>query len=124
MSSNSAAWPAFHRTALVCGLCLLALAFAMEAKMAWYGARVDLGGGISAAKAWPADMPRVVDHGIPSPNPIHPRISFAVLAAFSILSAAGAERWKRPAAAHRPVRAASKTYFTPLLFFRPPPALA
>jgi hypothetical protein len=124
MSSHSAIWPAFRRTALVCGLCLLALSFAMEAKMAWYGPSAGLGSGISAAKAWPADMPRVVNYGVPTPDPVHPRIPFAVLAVFTFVSIAGADHWERQDPLRGRVPVVAKAYFSPFLFFRPPPALA
>lgn len=91
--------------------------------MAWYGPSADLEPGISAAKAMPADLPRVVNHGVPTPDPVHPRIPFALLAAFTFVSIAGADRSER----HDPLRGcvpvAAKAYFSPILFFRPPPAL-
>jgi hypothetical protein len=68
-----------RRTPLALGLCLLAFLFAIEAKTAWYGPAVGLGSSVRAAKAQPAATPRVVEHGTPTPDPAHPRASFAAL---------------------------------------------
>ena len=105
-------------------MCLLALSFAMEAKMAWYGHSAELNSSISAAKAWPAELPRVVDHGVPTPDPIHPGIPFAVLTVFTFLSIAGADRGERPDPLRGRAPTAAKAFFCPFLFFRPPPARA
>jgi hypothetical protein len=66
-----------RRTPLALGLCLLAFLFAIEAKTAWYGPVVGFGSSVRAAKAQPAATPKVVDHGVPAPDPAHPRASFA-----------------------------------------------
>ena len=112
----------FWRTALTCGLCLLAFAFAVEAKTAWYGPVVGPGSAVRASKAMPADAPRVIDHGIPMPDPIHPQIPFALLAACAILSLAAEAPMGREGA-HMRFRLALAA-FSPQVFFRPPPVLS
>jgi hypothetical protein len=111
----------FGRTLLAFGLCVLAFSFAMEAKLAWYGPDSGPGVTVSAAKALPADIPCLVSHGVPVPDPIHPLIPFVLL----VLSAASClpsnlrlkllQRHN-----HRP--AFSAFCFSPHSFFRPPPA--
>ena len=115
-------YTASWRTTFAFGLCLLAFVFAVEAKTAWYGPAAGPGSAVRAAKALPADMPRVIEHGIPVPDPIHPQMPFALLAALSMLSLP----------MDRPLRnAASRGDFrffpaaiSPQVFFRPPPALS
>jgi hypothetical protein len=68
-----------RRTPLALGLCLLAFLFAIEAKTAWYGPAVGFGSSVRAAKAQPVATPKVVVHGVPSPDPAHPHASFAAL---------------------------------------------
>jgi hypothetical protein len=122
MARGTAAPASFWRTALTCGLCLLAFAFAVEAKTAWYGPVSGPGSAVRASKAMPIDLPRVIDHGIPVPDPIHPQTPFMLLAAFAILSLAaeapvGRER------AHSRFRVTLMA-FSPQVFFRPPPILS
>lgn len=111
----------FTRTALAVGLCFLAFGFAMEAKMAWFNRVGGLGCEIAAAKARPADLPAVVAHGAPAPDPGHPQILFVFLAACS-----AAFSWKPDALPgrknlHNDLAVSSAAYFSPNLFFRPPP---
>lgn len=122
MSGNSAASPAIYSIALACGLCLLAIVFALEAKTAWYGPAVGPGSAVRAAKALPADMPRVIEHGVPVPDPIHPNIPFAVLAAGVMEQSADVPARREIVRSHFPVSRSS--YFSPPVFFRPPPALS
>jgi hypothetical protein len=121
MLPDQAASPAFIRKLLTCWLCLLAVVFAIEAKTAWYGPATDPGSAVRFAKALPADLPQVVSHGIPTPDPLHPAIPFLLFATF--LLAVGAENRmmrKAPQGARTPQAA---SFFSPQLFFRPPPVL-
>ncbi|MGO8934441.1 MAG: hypothetical protein ACLPLZ_03585 [Terracidiphilus sp.] len=68
-----------RRTPLALGLCLLAFLFAIEAKTAWYGPAVGFGSCVRAAKAQPVATPKVVEHGVPAPDPAHPQASIAAL---------------------------------------------
>ena len=112
----------FWRTALTCGLCLLAFAFAVEAKTAWYGPASGPGSAVRASKAMRADLPRVIDHGVPVPDPIHPHASFALLAAFATLLLTVKTPAGRDGSNTR-IRFAL-TAFSPQVFFRPPPFLS
>lgn len=107
------------RVTLACGLCLLAVVFAVEAKTAWFGPMTGPGSAVRAAKALPADMPRVIEHGVPAPDLVHPAIPFALIATL-------AAAWPFVAPARNEVRRTDLTvslaaYFFPLIFFRPPP---
>jgi hypothetical protein len=124
MSGNSAALAARCRVALACGLCLLAVVFAVEAKTAWFGPAVGPGSAVRAAKALPADMPRVIEHGVPVPDPIHPHIPFAMLRAFCATPLSGADVPAQEWFAHRYVPVSLAAYFSPQIFFRPPPVLS
>jgi hypothetical protein len=121
MLPDQAASPAFFRKLLTCGLCMLAVVFAIEAKTAWYGPATAPGSAVQFAKALPADLPQVVSHGIPTPDPFHPAIPFLVIATF-LLSVGPENRMMRKAlrGARTPQMA---SFFIPQLFFRPPPIL-
>jgi hypothetical protein len=111
----------FKRTALAVGLCVLAFVFAMEAKMAWYSTAGGSGTEIAAAKARAADLPEVVAHGIPAPDPVHPQVFFVFLAALT-----AASLWKPDVLSgrrfvHSDLAISSVAYFSSNLFFRPPP---
>jgi len=107
---------------LACGLCVLAFVFFIEAKTAWYDAASGSGITVTASKAMPADVPRVIEHGVPVPDPIHPQVPFALLAALTLPRPAA----DRPAcdngSRHR--LRLSLAGFSSHLFFRPPPSLA
>jgi len=110
-----------RRTVLALGLCLLAFAFAMEAKLAGYSPAGGSGSDIAAAKARPADLPEIVAHGVPAPDPVDALTLFFVLAAWT-----GASLWKTDALPGRkialPCRSVSSAaFFSSNLFFRPPP---
>jgi hypothetical protein len=108
---------------LALGLCLLAALFALEAKTAWYWAANGPGVDISSQKAFPADLPTVVCRQSPSQLPNI--LPLAML----LLTSMGAIAWKGKGFLrgidvdfnHVPV--SSAPYFSPSLFFRPPPAL-
>jgi hypothetical protein len=120
MSGWSAGSPNLRRTPLAIGLCLLAILFAIEAKTAWYGPLLGPGGNISAAKALPVALPELVDHGVPSPDPTHPGVVFTVLPASTT---AWLPRVKVPAFGEirRNHLFSFTAYFSPAIFFRPPP---
>ena len=117
-----AASKGFWRAALSCGLCLLAFLFAMEAKAAWYGPMTGPGSNVRASKAMPADTPRVIDHAIPVPDPLHPQVAFALLPALVLLWPVA--DWPLRAGALRAPLSPSPAVLSPHLFFRPPPVLA
>ncbi len=122
MAGSRSASPTPYRVALTCVLCLLAVIFAVEAKTAWYGPIVGLGSDVRAAKALPADMPRIVEHGVPVPDPIHPGLSFIALA--TLPTNWLAEMPARNATLRDPLPLARAAFFSPSIFFRPPPALS
>jgi hypothetical protein len=112
----------FRRTLLAFGLCFLAFGFAMEAKLACYGAAGSSGSDITAAKARPADQPEPVAGGVHAPDPVYSQLAFVFLAALTAASLwmADALPGRGVACSHLSVSAAA--YFSPSLFFRPPPA--
>jgi hypothetical protein len=115
--------PHIRRNTLALGLCLLAVLFALEAKTAWYGPANGPSGEIQNQKARPVDLPAVVSHGVST----FPPVAFP-LALIFLVSVAGIA-WTNANflpgvdvdSNHIPVSAAP--YFSPALFFRPPPAL-
>lgn len=119
MSGSFAVSLSFRRAPLAFGLCLLAFLFAVEAKTAWYGPVVGIGGSVRAAKALPAAMPEVVEYGAPTPDRAHPKF-----AALPPVAAAWLMRAHLQAAGdvfpsrlpHFPIAC-----FSPSSFFRPPP---
>jgi hypothetical protein len=121
MLADSAATQARYRRTLVFWLCLLAVAFAVEAKTAWYGPMQGPGCAVRAAKALPADLPRVVEHGVAAPDPAHPPVSITVLAALK--PERSAARILSPSNALLPSCASvvRSACFSPHFFFRPPP---
>jgi hypothetical protein len=114
--------PQLRRNTLTLGLCLLAVLFALEAKTAWYGPAKGPGIGVQSQKARPADLPALVSHGVST----LPSVSFPLALIFLVSVAAIAWtdanflRGVDVDCNHIPVSAAS--YFSPGLFFRPPPA--
>jgi hypothetical protein len=118
-------FPSFRmrRDTLALGLCLLAALFALEAKIAWYGPSNGPGVDISSQKALPADLPSVVSHQSPS------QPSYTLALAFLLLTSMGAIAWTgtnsvRGLDLHfNCLLVSSAPYFSPALFFRPPPAL-
>lgn len=108
---------------LALGLCLLAVLFAMEAKIAWYGTANGSSGDIQSQKARPADLPAVVSHGVSALSPA--AFPLALIFFVSLAASACTDSNFLPGVNvnfnHLPVSAAP--YFSPALFFRPPPAL-
>jgi len=113
--------PAVFRKFLACWLCMLALVFAFEAKTAWYGPPVGPGSAISSAKALPADLPQVVSHGVPVPNPASPALPFFILAGFVLALSGGFDLRRTRNTDRERLEPASWSFFSPQLFFRPPP---
>jgi hypothetical protein len=66
-------------------------------------------------------MPRVIEHGIPVPDPIHPQIPFALLTALAVLWSA-ADRPQCDEARRDGLQLSHAACFSPQQFFRPPPA--
>lgn len=123
MSGWFAASPSYRRAPLAFGLCLLAFLFAIEAKTAWYGPAAGFGGSVRAAKAQPVASPKVVEHGVPAPDPAHPHVAFALLPQIVTVMFAGF-----PARALGEVVPGRHLQFLAAGFsfanlFRPPPAL-
>lgn len=123
MLRRSTASPARSRTLLAISLCVLAMVFALEAKTAWYSPDAGLDTGISSTKALPIDSPKVVRHGIPAPDPVHPQIAFAIIA---IMIAAWSVR-PQLSLGRIPSRTGSQVccsaFLSPQAFLRPPPIL-
>jgi hypothetical protein len=112
------------RTLFACGLCLLAVVFAVEAKTAWFGPAFGPGSDVRAAKALPADMPRIIAHGVPVPDPIHPQTPFADLAAHQACAQQRATRAVRDALVGVHLSPGGAAWFSPAVLFRPPPVLS
>lgn len=107
------------RTLLAMVLCLLAVSFAMEAKMAWYLPPHTLGSEVQAAKALPANTPQLILHGLRDHNPMFPLLPLALLLAVSTGCLPATVSFLRKASGLRsPV---FRPTFTPPNFFRPPP---
>ena len=123
MSRNSSASSAFSRILLAAMLCLLALAFAMEAKMAWYRPAAGTYRDISGAKALPINHPRLVSHGVPTPDPVHPEVATAILVCLIALWPVFFDPRSRLAALRTGSRVSAADFFSPPIFRRPPPAL-
>jgi hypothetical protein len=111
----------FWRNALAFSFCLLAFLFALEAKTAWYGPVTGPGCNVRAAKAMPADAPKVVQHGIPTPDPTQTHIGFPNISANVVAPTPALNLSSRtsPERDHSPYFSAA--YLSPASFFRPPP---
>src|ERR1035441_4887113 len=124
MSGSYAASLSYRRAPLAWALCLLAFLFAFEAKTAWYGPAVGFGSSVRAAKAQPIATPKVVEHGVPAPDPAHPHALFAALPliAVALSSLCFSDRTRNQVfLSHLPQFPAAGFSFSNL--FRPPPAL-
>jgi hypothetical protein len=110
-----------RREILALGLCLLSVLFAIEAKTAWYGP--INGNDVQSQKARPVDLPAVVAHGVSTLPPVTFPLALVFLASVAAIAWTGANCLPGVDAhfSRNPVSAAP--YFSPLLFFRPPPAL-
>jgi hypothetical protein len=113
----------FGQNVLVGVLCLLAFLFAVEAKLAWYGPVYGPGCDVRAAKACPVDAPKVVGHGISSPNSAHCLISFALVIVFAVASTMQMNLLLGRNLEGKPQQASLVAFSSTNLFFRPPPTL-
>lgn len=127
MLRNCSGLATWGRVLFACSLCALAVAFALEAKMAWYGPPQGPVRDISSAKAMPADTPALaiqrihVDHLAPTAPELKWLAAFsAVFLAAASVMAAGA--FETRALAGNPSAVFSRPYFSPLHFYRPPPS--
>lgn len=123
MSGWFAASPFYRRAPLAFGLCLLAFLFAIEAKTAWYGPAGGFGSSVRAAKAQPVTSPEVVEHGVPSPDPTHPQLAFALLPQMTTAILAGLPTRAFGELSPGRLLRFSAAGFSFANLFRPPPAL-
>ncbi len=95
----------------------------MEAKMAWYGPAMGPTRDISAAKALPADIPNLVNHGAQVAIPFPPQSTFLWFAAYAAILTISSGISEFRQLARIPLPIPNRQHFSPLLFFRPPPAI-
>jgi len=124
MLRHSSITPAWSRILLACSLCLLAFAFAMEAKVSLYEPATGPSKDIGAARALPADFPRLVDHGTLAAQPVIPEPLLEWIAAVITVPTAVSVVAEARQLARIPVSVRSRSHFIPQLFFRPPPSLS
>lgn len=112
----------FKRFLYATCLCLLAALFALEAKMAWYGSPTSPLSSLQSEKARPADLPPLVSQGSSvldqAPSPLF-LVFFAAVAFIARLPI----DIRRLALVFSPDPVPAAPYFSPGLFFRPPPVL-
>lgn len=129
MLRHSSNVPALGRVLLACSLCLLAFAFAVEAKMAWCGPTLAATRDIGAAKALPADTPALAMQRAHISEFVSQQSSFTLLPAFAVLLIAATGAMATAAASDLrlfssgQVSVSRRSHFSPFHFFRPPPAL-
>ena len=111
-----------RRSALAMGLCLLAFLFALEAKFAWYGPSNGPLTSIQSAKARPADLPELVSHGASTHFDAPLQFALVHLSEFVTPVLVKAASFCRLDLASKRRSLSATTYFSPGLFFRPPPA--
>ena len=99
-------------------LCLLAVVFAVEAKLAWFGPDGSPTAQISAAKLQPADAPKITAHSHASSLPAALLLQFAEISVVVLMGRAAIRTPQRVSASTIP---GSPSFF-PSLFFRPPPS--
>jgi hypothetical protein len=102
----------------------LAIVFAVEAKTAWFESHVGPGSEVRAAKARPADLPCVIEHGVLVPAAVPPLISFALLAGLTVERPSSGVPDSRDASTAAYADISLAAFFSPPVFFRPPPALS
>jgi hypothetical protein len=115
--------PQMRRNTLALGLCLLAVAFALEAKFAWYGPMNGPGAQIQSEKARPADLPAVVSHGISTHPPATLPPALIFFASIAVIARMQGDYLSGVDIHFNRVPVSAAPYFSPGLFFRPPPAL-
>jgi hypothetical protein len=111
------------RNTLALGLCLLAVLFALEAKIAWYGPANGPSGDIQSQKARPADLPAVVAHGVSTLPPVTFPLALIFFASVAISACAGSNFLPGVNVDCSHLQVSAAPYFSPALYFRPPPAL-
>jgi hypothetical protein len=109
------------RACLALVLCLVAFLFAVEAKTAWFGPVFGLGSNVRAAKAMPADSPKVIEHGLPVLDPAHPQLLVVALNFVAIATIAGANLHVVELISLAQIPQFTRVHLSPSLFFRPPP---
>ncbi|MGH9599415.1 MAG: hypothetical protein ACRD27_06090 [Terracidiphilus sp.] len=122
MSAFPAASRPSRHTAIAILLCILALSFAMEAKLAGYGPVEGPGSSVRAAKAMPADTPELVRDGVPAPGPLHPQFPVVLLVELAAVLLFGKSAFERRRAAGSLAQIPAMCHLYPGIFFRPPPA--
>ena len=105
------------RNILAVGLCLLAVLFAVEAKLAWYSPVSGPGSEIRSAKPYRADAPQVIDRGASSTDVTHSLIALALLATIEVASVIVLTGDREG----NPRQACLIAFSATNLFFRPPP---
>jgi hypothetical protein len=115
--------PQTSRNTLALGLCLLAVLFALEAKTAWYGPAKGPGSDIQSQKARPADLPAVVDHGISTRPPATLPLALIFIASVAAIVWMDSDFLPGVDVDFIQVPVSATPYFSPSLFYRPPPAL-
>jgi uncharacterized membrane protein (DUF4010 family) len=123
VSMRFLATPHLRRNTLALGLCLLTVLFALEAKTAWFGPTNGPSGDIQSQKARPADLPAVVSQGVSALSRVTFPQALVFFASIAAIAWTNADflRGVDLNFDHTPVSAAP--YFSPGLFFRPPPSL-
>lgn len=112
-----------RRFLLACMLCMLALSFALEAKIAWYGTGNGRGIDISSAKAQPADGPIVVEHGASTIHAVWHSVWFTLPAILVALAFPHLLTLDWLALERAGLRILSVVFFSPLPLRAPPAAL-
>lgn len=107
-----------HLQAIGVILCLLAVLFAVEAKVAWFGPNGSPAELVSASKLAPADAPKLVAQALTAPEPVlgFPNTLILLPLLFVLLASL---------LTRKPTRdlfgLAQSPSFAHQLFFRPPP---
>lgn len=107
---------------LACSLCLLAMAFAVEAKIAWYGPLTGPGSEVRAAKALPSEASRLAEPGEVLTPPSHLPALLTFLALIAAVSLTYISNMNRRGLVACAVRVFPAKYYSPLPL-RAPPAL-
>ena len=115
--------PHIRRNTLALGLCLLAVLFSLEAKTTRYGPANGPTGEVQSQKARPADLPAVVSHGPSTLPPDTFPLALIFLTSFATIAWTGASFLPGVDLDFNPITVSAASYFSPGLFFRPPPTL-
>ena len=123
MTMRFFASPHLRRNTLALGLCLLAVLFALEAKTAWYGSTSGLHDDVQSQKARPADLPSVVSHGVSTLPPVTFPLTLIFVASVAAIASTDADFLPGVDLDFNHIPVSAAPYFSPALFFRPPPAV-